>query len=111
LLFAQVEHRAWLLGMEKYLSGEAGELPPLAENQCRLGRWLATKGRVAYAGYAEFQAAERVHRKVHALVTELDELKAKGRSCEALARIDELHVLKDALIAHLKALQGQGSAP
>ena len=111
LLFAQVEHRAWLLSMEKYLSGEAGELPPLAENQCRLGCWLTTKGRVAYAGHADFQAAERVHRQVHALVAELAELKDQGRFRETSARTNELHALKNTLIAHLKALQGQRSVP
>ena len=106
LLFVQVEHRAWLLTVEKYLSNELGEPPPLADNQCRLGHWLTTKGRAAYAGHADFEAAERCHREVHALAGELTELKARGRSGEALARIDELRALKNALIAHLKALQG-----
>jgi diguanylate cyclase (GGDEF)-like protein/PAS domain S-box-containing protein len=107
LLFVQVEHRAWFLAVEKYLSSELGEPPPLAEDQCRLGHWLTTKGRAAYAGHADFQAAERRHREVHALAAEFNELKACGRSREALARIGELRALKNALIEHLKALQGK----
>ena len=109
LLFVQVEHRAWLLAVEKYLSNELSEPPALAENQCRLGHWLTTKGRAAFAAHADFQAAERRHREVHALAAELNELKARGRSREALARIDELRALKNAVIAHLKALQGKGA--
>ncbi len=107
LLFAQIEHRAWLLGVESFLSDEIDAAPPLAENQCRLGHWLATRGRFVYAGLADLQAAECVHREVHALASELAELKAQGRAQDALAQIGGLHALKDRLIGHLKALQGR----
>jgi len=104
LLFAQVEHRAWVIAMEKHLSDDTNS-PPLTANHCRFGSWLATKGRGGHAGHAQFQAAERVHREVHALAIELCELKAHGRKGEALARLDELHALRDTVLAHLKALQ------
>ena len=105
LLFAQVEHRAWVLSMEKYLSDEGGEPPPQAVNQSRFGSWLATKGVDCHADYADFQVAERMHRKAHALALELCELKAHGRSREVFARRDELRTLGDTVLVHLRALQ------
>ena len=104
LLFAQVEHRAWIIAFEKHLSDDACA-PPLAESQCRVGDWLALKGRAGYAEHADFQAAERAHREAHALALELRALKAAGRTHEALARLNELHALRDAVLLHLKALQ------
>lgn len=62
VLFAQVEHRAWIVAIEKHLADEFDVLPPQAINQSRFGRWLATKGRGSHSGHADFQAAERVHR-------------------------------------------------
>ena len=106
LLFAQVEHRAWVIAIEKHLSNDASA-PPLAASQCRVGGWLTTKSRVGHAEHADFHAAERVHREAHALAIELCELKTAGRTPEALARLNELHALRDAVLSHLKALQGR----
>lgn len=105
VLFAQVEHRAWIVAIEKHLADEFDVLPPQAINQSRFGRWLATKGRGSHSGHADFQAAERVHRKAHALALELCELKAHGRAREAFARRNELRTLGDTVLVHLRALQ------
>ena len=110
LLFAQIEHRAWLADMEKYLSNELAEPPSLVLNQSRFGSWLATKTRSCHTGRAVFQTAEHAHGKAHALALELCELKAHGRTREALARRDELRTLGDTVLAYLKALREEWPA-
>jgi len=45
-----------------------------------------------------FQAIEMLHRQVHVLGAELLEIKARGRNPEALARLGELHRLRDACL-------------
>jgi hypothetical protein len=43
-----------------------------------------------------------LRQQIQALATELCELKILGRKSEALARLEELHDLRDALIEQLK---------
>ena len=51
-----------------------------------------------------FQAIEPLHQRTHALAVQLCELQAQGRGPEALARLDELHSLRDAVLEQLKTL-------
>ena len=40
ILFAMVQHRAWINALEGYLAGTEVAPPPLDPSECRLGRWL-----------------------------------------------------------------------
>jgi len=104
LLFARVEHRAWIAAMELHLKGESEFPPPLDCHQCRFGKWLDSEGMTRYGAQPAFQAIQPVHQQVHALATDLCELAVQGRNSEALARMAELHDLRDALLELLKAL-------
>ena len=107
LVFASVEHRAWIAALENRLRGEPEALPPLDPHQCRFGIWLDTGGLVRYGAQPVFKAIESLHRRVHALAVDLLELQACGRNPEALARLSELHGLRDALLEQLKILCGK----
>ncbi len=105
LLFASVEHRVWIDAIEKYLKGEREVLPPMAPHHCRFGQWLNTEEDLArYGAQPAFQVIELLHWQVHALAAELCELQTQGYKQEALARLNELHGLRDALLEQLKAL-------
>lgn len=104
LLFASVEHRAWIAALENRLRGEPEAPPPLDPHQCRFGMWLDAEGLARYGAQPAFRAIEPLHRRVHALAVDLLELQAGGRNPEALARLSELHGLRDALLEQLKAL-------
>ena len=106
LFFVSVEHRAWIAAMEKYLKGEREAPMPLNMHQCRFGQWLDTEGLSRYGSQPSFPAIERLHRQVHELVTELCRLHTQDCNQEtALARLGELHSLRDALLEQLKALE------
>ena len=107
LLFASVEHRAWVAAVEDYIQDDNSALPPLAIDQCRFAIWLKSKGRARYADQPDFQVAERLHQRTLGLVAQLCELRDQGRKPEVLGRLGELHFLTHALLSHLKSLQGE----
>ncbi len=106
VLFAEVMHRQWLSALESFLAGERQSLPPLDQHGCRLGRWLDTEGRSRYGHDPLFHKILDDHEHIHSLSGELVDLHGMGRSNEALARIYELHTLRDELIAGLNGLLG-----
>ncbi len=110
LLFASVDHRAWIAAIEAFLKGERVAPPSLDCQHCRFGTWLDAGGLARQGGQPAFQAIKLLHRKVHALAAELCEIQSVGRNPEALARLGEFHGLRDALLEQLKALV-QGSRP
>jgi hypothetical protein len=110
LLFASVDHRAWIVAIEAFLKGERVAPPSLDCHHCRFGTWLDAGGMARHGGKPAFQAIELLHQKVHALAVELCEFQARGRTPEALARLGELHGLRGALLDQLKALL-EGSRP
>ena len=103
LLFAGAEHRAWMAVVERYLNGER-EAPPPDQRRCRFGRWLDGQGLASHGAQPAFQAIEPVHGQLHRLAVELVELQAHGQGQAALARLDELHGLRDLVLAGLRAL-------
>ena len=104
LLFASVEHRAWITAVEDHLKGKHEAPPPLELHQCRFGTWLDTDGLARHGAQPAFHSVELLHRQVHLLAIELCELHARGRSPEALAKLGKLHGLRDALLVQLSAL-------
>jgi hypothetical protein len=103
LLFAIVEHRAWIAAIEHHLKGETQAQLRLDQHQCRFGQWLHSDGLSRYAALPACQKIEPLHQDVHVLANELLQL-AKTSPQQALARLNELHELRDSLIFHLKSL-------
>ena len=101
LLFAGVEHRSWITGVEAYLQDERSAPPTLDQHHCRFGVWLDREGRIR--SLPAFQAIDDLHRRVHDLGCELNELCIQGRRPEALTRLVELHALRDALLERLQS--------
>jgi hypothetical protein len=104
LLFAGVEHRAWIAAMDHHLHGRHKLPPPLDLHECRFGKWMDTDGLVRHSAQPAFQAIERLHWQVHELAAKMCELHAQDRGLEAIGRMDELHVLRDALLEQLNLL-------
>jgi len=103
LLFARVEHRAWIAAIEAFLMGERA-VPPQLDHQCHFGKWLDAESLSRHGAQPVFQTIELLHRQVHALAVELCELQAQGRNSEVLARLGELRGLRDTLLDQMKAL-------
>ncbi len=104
VLFARVEHVAWFAALENHLKDQRAAPPSLDHRQCRFGMWLYGELLAGRRAMPVLQAIEPLHEAVHALAGELLQLKAQGRTSEALARLGELHGLRDALLSLLKTL-------
>ncbi|MDO8207095.1 MAG: EAL domain-containing protein [Gallionella sp.] len=102
LLNASVEHRAWIKLVGDYCRGERDTPPPLDIRQCRFGIWLATVGQARHGALPVFQSVDALHRQLHALTLELCE--QRGQKTDMLARLGELHALRDALLEQLSQL-------
>ena len=101
ILFVGIEHRAWIAAFETFLKGVRETPPPLSEHACRFGAWLEAKVLAGYGAQPALAAIATLHQQMHARAAELLELHSQGRKPEALARLDELHALRDQLLAQL----------
>jgi diguanylate cyclase (GGDEF)-like protein/PAS domain S-box-containing protein len=104
LLFAGVEHRAWIRAVEACLRGEHVAPPEMDRYQCRLGRWLDGDGQARYGARPVFQTVEQLHWQVHALAKGLLEGQEQEQNQEGLSGLDQLHGLRDRLLGQLDAL-------
>lgn len=101
LLFAAVDHRAWINAMVAFLSGTRDVGPEQDDQQCHFGIWLNDGGRdMLLVGNAD-HPVDTLHRELHRLAAELVALKQAHRAEEAKARIPELLDLRDQLLAQL----------
>jgi hypothetical protein len=108
ILYAAVEHRAWVAEVEEFLQGHRLAPPRMDPHLCRFGSWLdaeASAGRGAQSG---IQAMDTLHRKLHAHANGILDLKVQsgdrkvqnGRhaTCDGLT---DLHALRDGLLEKL----------
>ena len=100
LFTASIEHRAWIRDAGDFFRTGRGSLPQLDTHQCRLGVWIDTLGQSRYGLLSSFAEMVSLHSQVH----ELASLLGKLNKDEALARLDELHALRDALLKQLARL-------
>ncbi|MDP3651729.1 MAG: CZB domain-containing protein, partial [Rhodoferax sp.] len=102
LLFACVEHQAWVKAIESHLRGERDTPPELDPAQCHFGGWLAKKGMALHGAHASFAMVDTLHQHIHTLGSELCCLHAQGQGAHALERVGELQALVQALLEQLQ---------
>ncbi|TCO75826.1 EAL domain-containing protein [Chromatocurvus halotolerans] len=66
LLHAEVRHRAWIAGVQAYLSGRTTRPPPLDEADCRFTTWIEALPD-SHLSRATLTELRRLHRRVHVL--------------------------------------------
>jgi diguanylate cyclase (GGDEF)-like protein len=109
VLYACVEHRAWLSAFEACLQGRRTTPPPLDASHCRVGAWLEAEKLTARGTLASIQAIETLHRDLHVLAAEIFESQAEGRNSEGLARLQQLHHLHEKCLNRLRSFTRTGS--
>ena len=65
ILYAIVEHTAWVNNLISYIKGKHSCIPEQDHHACRFGQWLYSLGSDHYKEYAEFELIENLHRKIH----------------------------------------------
>jgi len=102
VLFATVEHRAWLGALEACLQGRRAVPPPLDAGQCRVGMWLEGEKQSSRGTQSGILAIESLHRQVHELASDIVASQTDGPNPEGLARLRQLHYLQDKFLKRLK---------
>lgn len=101
VLFAGVQHRAWMAAVEHYLKGERDQPLNLDHRECHVGKWLAGDEGLKHRHQPCFPIVQDLHQRAHTLAVGLCQLKSQGRDDLALAGVSELHEIRDALLAKL----------
>ena len=104
LLYACVEHRAWIAAFDAFLQGKRHGPPALDQRQCRFGAWIDTESQAGRGQHPAYQTADATHRKFHALAAEIVAAQALGRNSEGIGRLGELHSLGEELLEQLDTL-------
>jgi diguanylate cyclase (GGDEF)-like protein/PAS domain S-box-containing protein len=102
LLYARVEHRAWLAAFEAYLMGKRHAPPAMDPRQCRFGKWLEVERQAGRGDEPGCRAVDSAHENFHALAMEI--LQAQGGSTSGLAKLTELHGMYDELLMQLETI-------
>ncbi|QSA96911.1 PAS domain S-box protein [Methylococcus sp. EFPC2] len=104
LIFAGVEHRAWMADLESHLQGGRG-IPPLMDHkQCHFGQWLETEGLNRSRVQSDIREIDAVHRQVHAMAAQVLALHAQGHTRQVEALLGELHARSEVMLAQLKRM-------
>jgi len=106
MLYAGVEHRAWVAAFEAFLQGKRNTPPALDADKCRFGAWLAKQGREDDDLVPELRSIYRLHQQVHDLASLIILTHASDRSA-ALSQLPALHHLRDQLLHQLEIYGSQ----
>jgi len=104
ILYATVEHRAWVAEVEEFVHGHRVAAPTMNHHLCRFGAWIdaeASAGRVDWPG---FEAIQETHQKLHAYANWIVDLKGRDDDAAIHSGLGELHVLRDGFEGELQDL-------
>jgi len=104
VIFAAVEHRAWVAALVHHLSGQRDAPPEAQMHPCPFGRWLDESGRALLQAAGNAQAVDALHNNIHELAEGLLEAQRQGDTQAVQAGLLELHPLRDRLLDQLKLL-------
>ena len=108
ILFAAVDHRAWVAAMAAYLEGRSDTPPEAGLPCCRMGQWLDRAVRALLAETGSDRPVDSLHEAIHHLADELVALRWAGRGEEARDRLGELFGLRDRMLERLKERYAPG---
>jgi len=105
LVYASVEHKAWIVSLDAYLKGELDTEPRLNRHQCQLGAFVDASEQAGHNSQPAFQAIAALHWRVHAMAQGIVKLHTQGKSAEAQARLADLQGLLENLLVQLKSFR------
>ncbi|OIQ64506.1 hypothetical protein GALL_539430 [mine drainage metagenome] len=113
VLFAAVEHRAWVAQLLAFLHGSRSGAPVLDGRLCQFGRWLGGAGAshlTRLAALGDGTGADQLtglHQQLHDLALHLVGLKTGGQTQALQTQLPRLTELRDAVLAQLGLLLGE----
>jgi EAL domain-containing protein (putative c-di-GMP-specific phosphodiesterase class I) len=102
LLYASVEHRAWVNEVEKYVNGKRHEAPAMDHHHCRFGSWLDAEASAGRGEHAAFQVMDALHQRLHGFANGMVEQTPDHDRDWASAGLTELYTLRDGMLERLQ---------
>jgi diguanylate cyclase (GGDEF)-like protein/PAS domain S-box-containing protein len=104
LLFASVEHRAWIKAIEAYMLGER-EVPPTMDYRVsHFGHWLESEESTHLNDQPSFTAARDSFKAAYLLAGELCHLQARGEKTGAQEKLQGLRMARDEFLHQVQLL-------
>ena len=104
LLFAAVEHRAWIRQVERCAQGQTVPELRLNAHDCRFGKWLNESGRKQYSQNSEFNEVEKLHHQVHNYATTLCAMRDSFDEQTMESNLRTLNEMKESMTGKLNSL-------
>jgi diguanylate cyclase (GGDEF)-like protein len=104
LLFAQVEHRAWLSRLHAFAMNERQVAPTLDPRRCHVGQWLDAGGLADRGHQASVQTLMHLHHHMHDLAVQWCDLKSQDGEATAPALWSDVLHSGEMLLAHLQSM-------
>ncbi|EQB39322.1 hypothetical protein M947_07635 [Sulfurimonas hongkongensis] len=105
LLYALVEHRAWLSSVLAYIKGLSSTIPRLDYHECRFGEWVYDIGMKHYRDSSSFKEVEKYHKDLHKRTDTLIKQYNKGTLKDLEAAIAEIKSLSHNLTHSFKSFE------
>ncbi|MCU0444146.1 MAG: CZB domain-containing protein [Microscillaceae bacterium] len=109
LVNAKSKHYLFKSKMRAYLDGSK-DVPEevLADfNACVLGKWINEVGKVKYGEYAEVQALDATHQRIHQKANEIIALKKAGDENAANAKMEDIDQIGSEIIDCIETLEAK----
>jgi hypothetical protein len=104
LLFAGVEHRAWIKATEAYILGEREAPPSLDYRVSHFGHWLESEESTHLNEHPSFTAARDSFKAAYLLAAELCQLQAQGEKTQAKSKLQGLRIARDEFLNQVQLL-------
>lgn len=104
---AKQAHLSWTARLADFLDGRAvlTESQAVSQHECLLGKWYDSEGRKKYGDLPVFQAIEKPHVELHALIREIVQLKQQGENEKAVDLYARISPLSERIVGLLDELQ------
>ncbi len=104
LVYAEVEHRNWVVELEQWLHGKRSEVPVLDHQQCKVGLWIEREKRSRFGLHAKYSYLVNLHRESHRIGQCAASLHSRSNSAASLMLLPEIWRLRDLFVIELKLL-------
>ena len=104
LLFASVEHRAWIKAIEQTILGVREVPPSLDYRVSHFGHWLEAEGLNQFRDHPLFTGTSAAFKDAYVLAAEVCDLLAQGEKTRAQAKLTGLHAARDDFLRQVQLL-------
>lgn len=101
LMYAIVEHRAWINRLFGYLTQQSVKPPPTDIAQCEFGKWFYQHGHTALSSSHLYEDIAKAHEHIHACADRLIVQQQAGQTDSLKQGMSELEALRDELISSI----------